>query len=98
MFTWTETPVVETWRQLRYSTSPQNVVRLLNGTTNSGRVVPWRPKEGLRERAQAIAACVRQAEECFGAAEGVGFATRPLLLFYGPSPWPRPAFSPHWKT
>lgn len=83
MFTWTETPLTEMWRQLRYLESPANVARLLRGAIRSGRKSGWAPKDGLEQRSHAIASCIRQADEYFAAAEAVDLATRPVLQFYG---------------
>ena len=83
MFTWTDTPIVEMWRHLRYLRSPANVVNVLTGKLASHRNPQWAESDEIRERAYEIAACVRQADEYFAAAEAVGSATRPLLLFYG---------------
>jgi hypothetical protein len=83
MFTWTETPIAELWRNLRYLESPANVARLLDGSIRSGRNDHWRSGGDLDARAHTIAACIRQADQYYTAAEAVGLATLPLLQFYG---------------
>jgi hypothetical protein len=83
VFTWTETPIVEMWRHLRYLRSPLNVLNLLSGKIKSKRVEKWPESEQLRERAYEIAACIQQADEYYRSADAVGLATHPLLQFYG---------------
>ncbi len=83
MHIWTETPLAEIWRQLRYLRSPMNVQGILSGVTRTERDVTWPESEELRWRAYEIAACVRQADEYYSAAETVGLATEPLLQYYG---------------
>lgn len=83
MFTWTETPIAELWRHLRYLQSPVNVARLMDGSIRSGRPDKWVPGADLDARAHTVAACIRQADQYFSAAETVGLATLPLLQFYG---------------
>lgn len=82
MFTWTEAPITEIWRQLRYLTAPSNVIRLLSGKVPCGRDPKWQPNESLEVRASAISACIRQADQYFRAAESVELSIRPLLQFY----------------
>jgi hypothetical protein len=83
VFTWTETPMVEMWRHLRYLRSPLNVLKLLCGKIKSNREEKWSESEELRKRSYEIAACIRQADEYYQSAETVGLATHPLLQFYG---------------
>jgi hypothetical protein len=82
MHIWTSSPIDEIWRQLRYLTSVANAKNLLLGNTSSGRESRWELADASRA-ATEISACVRQADEYFRAAEGVGLPTEPLLLFYG---------------
>lgn len=83
VFTWTETPIVEMWRHLRYLRSPLNVFNLLSGKIKSNRVEKWPESEKLRERSFEIVACIQQADEYYRSADAVGLATHPLLQFYG---------------
>ena len=83
MFTWTETPLAEIWRHMRYLQSPANVGKLLDGTIKSGRPAPLPRGPGFDERAYFISSCIRQADEYFSAAETVDLVTQPLLQFYG---------------
>lgn len=83
VFTWTETPMVEMWRHLRYLRSPLNVFGLLSGKIKSNREEKLSESEELKRRSYEIAACIRQADEYYQSAEAVGLATHPLLQFYG---------------
>jgi hypothetical protein len=56
---------------------------LLVGKVTSGRTLLRAEDAATRERAYEVSACVRQADEYYVAAEAVGMATQPLLLFYG---------------
>jgi YaaC-like protein len=80
---WSDTPIQDMWRLIRYFRSPMNVYNLLVGKVASGRTV-LRPEDGAaRQCAYAVSACVRQADEYYAAAETVGLATKPLLQYYG---------------
>ncbi len=81
MFFWTDTPIQEIWRQLKFLSSPVNVSNLLSGKTKSGRKLE--APEDLEERSKDIAFCIKQAEEYFIAAQATSLATSPLLYFYG---------------
>ncbi len=81
MHVWTEAPLAEIWRQLRYLRSPANVKRVLTRTERGEKTGPKTP--ALDDRAYEISACIRQADEYFAAAETVGLATEPLLQYYG---------------
>lgn len=83
MHIWTEEPLKEIWRLLRYFRSPYNVYNLLTGKIDSGRPHKWKETENMLARAFDIAACVSQADEYYHAAGTVGLATEPLLQFYG---------------
>lgn len=83
VFTWTETPMVEMWRHLRYLRSPLNVLNLLSGKVKSNRVKKWPISEKLKEISYEIAACIQQADEYYQSSNSVGLATHPLLQFYG---------------
>lgn len=83
MFFWTETPLTELWRQLRYLRSPANVKNLLIGKTKSGRSIHWPDSPDTELQAYSISACIKQAEEYYSAAEQVGLSTEPLLQYYG---------------
>ena len=83
VFTWTETPMVEMWRHLRYLRSPLNVSKLLCGKIKSNREEKWSESDELRKRSYEIAACIRQADEYYQSAETVELTTHPLLQFYG---------------
>ena len=48
MFTWTETPMVEMWRHLRYLGSPLNVFGLLSGKIKSNREEKLSESEELK--------------------------------------------------
>jgi YaaC-like Protein len=80
---WTETPRQEIWNQFRYLESPTNLYDLLTGTIQSERSEHWEKGEVTKERAYDIAACIRQADEYYQAAETVSLATQPLLQYYG---------------
>ncbi len=84
-FTWTETPLTEIWHQLRYLQSPANVRNLLSGKIESGRKkpLPTIDNESLEQKSCEIAACIRQADEYYKAANVVELSTHPLLQFYG---------------
>ena len=81
--TWTQTPMIDMWRHLRYLRSPSNVSRLLSGEIKSNREEKWPESEELKKRSYEIAACIRQADEYYQSSEAVSLTTQPLLQFYG---------------
>jgi hypothetical protein len=83
MFTWTETPLVDMWGQLRYLASPANVFNLLSGKLKSQRTLVFDELDELKLRSYELAACIQQADEYYRAADSVSIVTQPLLQFYG---------------
>jgi hypothetical protein len=85
MFTWTETPLIDIWGQLRYLASSANVYNLLCGKLASQRTFLFPESDELKARSYEIASCIRQADEYYRSADSVSLATQPLLHFYGAS-------------
>src|SRR5262245_7163484 len=83
MFSWTDTPLQQIWHDLRYLRSPANVYNLLIGKTSCGRAGPWPETDRTKQSAYEVAACIRQADEYYQAADRVSLVTHPLLQFYG---------------
>jgi hypothetical protein len=83
MHIWTDNPATELWRRLRYFRSPANVYNVLSGKVETKRKVVWEETDKLQSRSYDIAACIRQADEYYRAAENSGLVTEPLLQFYG---------------
>jgi hypothetical protein len=89
MFTWSETPLVDLWGQLRYLASSANVYDLLSGQLGIQRQLGsqslplYNKSDALKARAHEIASCIRQADEYYRSSDSVSLATQPLLQFYG---------------
>lgn len=66
------------WNELDYYSSPDNVNRYLK------KKYPGLDKSSLfKTKSIEISSCIKQAKEYFRASREVGYATKPLLLFYG---------------
>lgn len=84
MHTWTENPINEIWKQLKFVSYKENCKNLLIGKIKSGRTLLFNPPDpSLDKKVTEISMCIQQGIEYFAAANKVSINTSPLLIYYG---------------
>ena len=84
MFTWTENPISEIWKQLKFISYRENCRNLLIGKISSGRSLIFDAADASLERKVIeVSMCIQQGIEYFCAANQVTLNTSPLLVYYG---------------
>ena len=75
-----EEPRPEIWRLLRLSLDEETVAKRIRDVHRLGM---GEHQHNVSKQARQVGQAIRQAEDYFGAARGVGIATKPVLLYYG---------------
>jgi len=84
MLIWTENPINEMWKQLKFISYKENCRNLLIGKIKSGRTLIYSTTDTILERKiDEISMCIQQGIEYFDAANRITINTSPLLVYYG---------------
>lgn len=84
MHTWTENPINEIWKQMKFLSYKENCRNLLTGKIKSGRSLLYNTSDPFLDRKiTEITMCIQQGIEYFNAANKVTINTSPLLTYYG---------------
>lgn len=84
MYTWSENPTNEIWKQLKLLSYKENCKNLLIGVIKSGRTSKYAMNDPtVEKKSLEISMLIQQGIEYFDASNRVTINTSPLLIYYG---------------